>query len=63
MNTFGFLGIGNEYWLKLIPVLVVFGGLLGIVPFLVFLERKVCAWIQDRIGPNRVGMFGTGQPL
>src|SRR5690606_9614404 len=33
------------------------------VAYIVLVERKVCAAIQDRIGPNRAGPFGLLQPL
>ena len=36
----------------------------GAVAYLILVERKVAAWSQDRIGPNRgAGPFGLLQPL
>jgi NADH-quinone oxidoreductase subunit H len=47
----------------LIKIACVIGVMLTIVAYTVLAERKVCAWIQDRIGPNRVGPMGLFQPL
>ena len=40
-----------------------FGALMAAVPVLVMAERRICAAIQDRVGPNRVGPFGVLQPM
>lgn len=54
----------------LIKIAVIIGALMTAAAYLVLLERRVAAWVQDRIGPNRVGIpltkiriFGLGQPL
>jgi NADH-quinone oxidoreductase subunit H len=48
---------------SLIKILAVIGGLLGAVAYLVLAERKISAYIQNRLGPNRVGPWGLLQPL
>ncbi len=39
------------FWIALIA----HGAIMGTVAYLILLERKVASWVQDRIGPNRVG--------
>src|SRR3979411_1646438 len=48
-------------WYALLTIGVVFGVLQGTAGFLVYVERKICAYMQDRIGPNRVGPYGLLQ--
>jgi NADH-quinone oxidoreductase subunit H len=54
----------------LVKIVILVLGLLHGAMYLVLLERRMAAWIQDRRGPNRVGipltrirLFGLGQPL
>lgn len=59
---------GDALWVEIVldvigVVLVSTFGLLVVI-FLIWLERKLIARIQDRIGPNRVGgRFGLGQTI
>ena len=41
-----------------VKIVVVMGVILGACSYLIYVERKLSAYMQDRMGPNRVGPFG-----
>ncbi|QQE12377.1 NADH-quinone oxidoreductase subunit H [Planctomycetota bacterium] len=63
-----------QFIVSFLVITVVFNVALGACAYLIFLERKMASWIQDRIGPNRtnlgfgflpekIHMMGFGQAL
>lgn len=60
-------GSVSPFWSTVIEMAIVgvlfllFYAVVGL--FLVYAERKVCAFIQNRLGPNRIGPFGIFQTV
>ena len=57
-------------WTSLAKTIGLLAVIIGLVSYTVYAERKICAWIQDRVGPNRTGIpltgihiQGLGQPI
>ncbi|MBL4699655.1 NADH-quinone oxidoreductase subunit H [bacterium AH-315-I18] len=60
---------------SLITMVVMLHLFLGAISYIILLERKIAAWVQHRLGPNRTGLFwaqipglpkslwGLGQPI
>jgi NADH-quinone oxidoreductase subunit H len=53
----------QEALIKLVLIGVLFGVLLGLFSLMTYIERRVLAFMQFRMGPNRTGPFGILQPI
>lgn len=66
--------MSTQFYVSVLTVAITLKVMLLACAYLILLERKMCAWIQNRIGPNRTGLslgilplrfhfWGLGQPL
>ena len=49
--------------IDVVKVIVIFAGLMTMIAYATWFERRTVAFIQSRLGPNRVGWFGLLQPI
>ncbi len=73
-NVFEWLASQPEWFRALVRVILIVVPILTLVPGLIWYERRLLSWMQDRIGPNRTGTitlksgkkirtFGLLQPI
>jgi NADH-quinone oxidoreductase subunit H len=53
----------QELLIAVVKVLVLFGALLTLFSLMTYVERRLLAFMQFRLGPNRTGPFGILQPM
>jgi len=63
MISFADTSFAESTGVIVVKCVVIFAVVLGIVPMVLLLERKLLGRFQNRYGPNRVGPYGLFQPL
>lgn len=59
-----FVLLSNEFLIeKSVLIFLLFGLTLVVAMYSTYAERKFAAFFQDRLGPNRAGIYGILQPL
>jgi len=53
----------QELVIVVVKILVLFNVLLGLFSLMTYVERRLLAFMQFRLGPNRTGPFGILQPV
>jgi NADH-quinone oxidoreductase subunit H len=57
------VGYAEPWWIQILKSIVIFAVGLQILPMMIVAERKALGRFQNRYGPNRVGPFGSLQPM
>ena len=55
--------VSSQFWVSLVMMGLGLFVIIHLCAALILAERKISAYVQDRKGPNRVGLWGVAQPI